>query len=244
MSLTYGPSISTNGLVLCLDAANKKSYSGSGSTWNDVSGQGNTGTLQASPTYNQSNSGYFTLNGSTQYISIGSQSIVGSGSSPFTGELWWYNTRTLANGSYVMPVRVKQDSEFFLSLYNPSGTYNLFGVFRGYTQWGTPVTASDFINKWVCIHFGYTGGDKNTAGSYRVWVNGLQIATGTSNFGAAGGAGSNCNLIGADGNSGCNTFFTDGFINGNVAVYKLYNRLLTDTEILQNFNALRGRYGI
>lgn len=238
------PSTVTSGLVLSLDAGNTASYPGSGTTWTDLSGNSNNGTLTNGPTFSQNNNGYFTLNGSTQYISIGSQSIVGAGSSPFTGELWWYNTRTLANGSYVMPVRVKQDSEFFLALYSPSGTYNLYGVFRGSTQWGTPVTNSDFINKWNCIHFGYTGGSKNTASSYKVWVNGVQIATGTNNYGAAGGTGSNCNLIGADGNSGCNTFFTDGFISGNVSVYRLYNRLLTDTEILQNFNAIRGRYGV
>ena len=67
MGLGHSPSVVTSGLVLALDAGNTKSYPGSGATWTDLSGNGNTGTLQNSPTYSSANSGYFTLNGSTQY---------------------------------------------------------------------------------------------------------------------------------------------------------------------------------
>ena len=63
MSISYNPRVITDGLVLCLDAGNTKSYPGSGSTWYDLSGNGNDHTLIGSPGYS---SGIFTLNGSTQ----------------------------------------------------------------------------------------------------------------------------------------------------------------------------------
>lgn len=241
MALLHSPRISTSGLVLCLDSGNTKSYPGTGTAWTDLSGLGNNGTLTG-PTFTATNGGYLNFDATDDYISIGSQNIVGTGTSAFTGELWFYNTRTLGTGAYTMLARVKQDTEFFIVLYNPSGTYNLYSSFRNHTQWGTPVTANDFINTWICLHFVYTGGDKSTAASFKTYVNGSQIATGTNNFGTAGGAGSNCNILGADGNSGCNV--TTGYHGGRIVTYKLYNRELSADEIKGNFNALRGRFGI
>ena len=67
------------------------------------------------------------------------------------------------------------------------------------------------------------------------------MPTGTNNLGGAGGV-PNCNLLGADGSSGCNA--TGGFYQGNISAYKVYNRALSAAEVSQNFNALRYRYGI
>ena len=213
----------------------------SGTTWTDISGNGNTGTLTNGPTYNGANYGSIAFDGGDDYISIGSQSLVGSGTSPFSVELWFYNTKNWTSGQYSMPIRVKQDSEFFVSLYNPSGTLNVYATFRGYNQWGIPVTQSTYVNTWICLSVVYNGGDKNTAASFITYVNGVQLASGTNNFGAAGGV-SNCNLLGADGTSGCNAALN--FYQGNISAYKVYNRALSAAEISQNFNALKWRYGI
>jgi hypothetical protein len=237
-------SIVTSGLVLNLDASNASSYAGSGTSWFDLSGNGNNGTLTNGPTFNSANGGSIVFDGTNDYISIGSQNIVGTGTSAFTGELWWYINKTLASGEYIMPIRIKQDSEFFIALYNPSGTYNLYGTFRGYAQYGIPVTNSDYINKWICMQFVYTGGNKNTASSYKFYINGAQIAVGSNSFGAAGGEGANCNIIGADGNSGCNTFFTSGVMKGNIASYRLYTGELTAAQLLQNYNATKTKFGL
>jgi hypothetical protein len=237
-------SIVTSGLVLNLDASNASSYAGSGTSWFDLSGNGNNGTLTNGPTFNSANGGSIVFDGTNDYISIGSQNIVGTGTSAFTGELWWYINKTLASGEYIMPIRIKQDSEFFIALYNPSGTYNLYGTFRGYAQYGIPVTNSDYINKWICMQFVYTGGNKNTASSYKFYINGAQIAVGSNSFGAAGGEGANCNIIGADGNSGCNTFFTSGVMKGNIASYRLYTGELTASQLLQNYNANKTKFGL
>lgn len=229
-----------SGLVLSLDAADSGSYTANSNTWFDISDANNNGTLINGPTFSSANGGSLVFDATNDHISIGSQNIVGTGNAPFTVEMWFNNNRTYASGAYTMLCRVKQDSEFFTVIYNPSGTYNVYSTFRGFTQFGTPVTNSDFINKWICLHAVYTGGNKNSASSYKTYINGTLIATGTNNFGTAGGTGSNCNIIGADGSSGCNV--TGGYHGGNFSVYRLYNRELTSTEVTQNFNAIRNRY--
>jgi len=67
MALAHSPRIVTDGLVLCLDAGNSKSYSGSGTTWNDISGNGNNGTLVNGVIFN---GGLFDFDGVDDYISI------------------------------------------------------------------------------------------------------------------------------------------------------------------------------
>ena len=238
----YGPRIVSSGLVLCLDAANKRSYPGTGTTWTDLSGNSNNGTLINGPTFNAGNQGSIALDGVDDYISIGSQNIVGTGTSPFSVELCIYNTKNWGVGEYTLPFRVKQDSEVFAALYNPSGTLLNYTTFRGYTQWGTPVTQANFVNKWIFLNYVYNGGDKSTASSYVSYLNGVQLPTATVNLGIAGGLSANCNIIGADGDNGCNST-NSGLLQGKISLYKLYNRVLSAGEVLQNYNATKGRFG-
>ena len=69
MSLTVYQPIVTDGLVICLDAANTKSYPGSGTTWTDTIG-GNVGTLTNGPTFNSANAGYIAFDGTDDYLSL------------------------------------------------------------------------------------------------------------------------------------------------------------------------------
>ena len=68
MGLAHSPSLVMNGLVLALDAANPKSYPGSGTTWTDLSGRGNTGTLTNGPTYSSANGGSLVFDGTNDYV--------------------------------------------------------------------------------------------------------------------------------------------------------------------------------
>jgi hypothetical protein len=68
MGLSHSPSIITQNLVLCLDAANPKSYPGSGTTWTDLSGNGNTGTLVNGVGYNSGNLGSLSFDGVNDYV--------------------------------------------------------------------------------------------------------------------------------------------------------------------------------
>ena len=90
MALAHSPRIVTDGLALCLDAGNTKSYSGSGTTWNDLSGNGNTGTLTNGPTYSSDNGGSIFFDGTNDYVSL-----VDNLGDPqqFTIEFWAYPTQ-------------------------------------------------------------------------------------------------------------------------------------------------------
>ena len=67
MGLSHSPSLVMNGLVLCLDAGNSKSYPGTGTTWTDLSGNGNNGTLTNGPTYSSANGGSLVFDGTNDY---------------------------------------------------------------------------------------------------------------------------------------------------------------------------------
>ena len=75
MAFNYSPKISTDGLVLCLDAANTKSYSGSGTVWSDLSRGGNNGTLTNGPTFNSGNGGSIVFDGVNDYVDCGVSNI-------------------------------------------------------------------------------------------------------------------------------------------------------------------------
>ena len=87
-------------LLVCLDASDKKSYSGSGSTWTDLSGNGNNATLYNSPTYTQPLAGKsvgITIDGVDQYVK--NTSLTG-GDTDFSIEIWVYHNGTDQNASY------------------------------------------------------------------------------------------------------------------------------------------------
>ena len=68
MTIGYGPTVVTDGLVLALDAADRNSYPGSGTTWTDLSGNGNNGTLDNSVTYTSNNGGGLSFDGTDEIV--------------------------------------------------------------------------------------------------------------------------------------------------------------------------------
>lgn len=75
MAISYNPRIVTEGLVFCLDAGNGKSYPGSGTTWTDLTGRGNSGTLTNGPTYSSANGESIVFDGINDYVNVGTPSI-------------------------------------------------------------------------------------------------------------------------------------------------------------------------
>ena len=71
MATLYSPKIVTDGLVLCLDAGNNKSYPSSGTAWNDLSGNNNNGTLTNGPTFTGSFGGSIVFDGTNDYVDLG-----------------------------------------------------------------------------------------------------------------------------------------------------------------------------
>ena len=86
MAEIHGPKIVRDGLVLALDAADRNSYISGSTTWTDLSGNGNTGTLTNGPTYSSANGGSLVFDGSNDYVDI--PYLLLSGSQDFTVNIW------------------------------------------------------------------------------------------------------------------------------------------------------------
>jgi hypothetical protein len=237
MSVYSGPEISNDGLVLCLDAANPKSYAGSGTTWTDVSGNGRNFTWVSAPTY--------TSNSSLSYFSTLGNRCQGPASNSFGID----NT-----SGYTIFLIMKQNALVATSafkFYSSGSGAAARGIF-------THCTWSDDI-----VYFdqggGATAGSQRTAvasgGSqtWNIWTfrrftgsstrsiskNGTTLNTNTA-------AAADINLsstlmdLGSSDEFGGNSSTWNAQLNS----FIVYNRGLSDIEIQQNFNALRGRFNI
>ena len=92
MATKYSPKTVTNGLVLSLDAANTKSYPKSGTTWTDLSGNSNNGTLTNGPTFSAVNGGCIVFDGVDDYVDVSDASTLNSNTQTIN---IWYNATTL-----------------------------------------------------------------------------------------------------------------------------------------------------
>jgi hypothetical protein len=224
MGTNYNPQIVTSGLVLALDAANPKSYPGSGNTWIDLSGLNNTGTLTNGPTYIASNN-VILFNGTNNYVSGAN-----SASTDLTGDMSceiWFKLNAVA-GDWVRPFGKGDVSNRTYGLwYNtPSGAF-LYQRY-GSTNFGAQFNTLPVIGQWYQM-FG-----TSTGSNHILYINGVNVATAT----AAGPWSSSTEGY----RVAAATFHT--FHNGPIASVRLYNRGLSATEVQQNFNATRGRFDI
>jgi hypothetical protein len=216
MSFSHSPKIVTNGLVLALDAADQNSYPGSGTTWNDMSGNGNNGTLTSGPTYSTDSGGSIVFNGSTNYVSLGNPTSLNILN--FTIGIW-VKANTITN--YQNPI-FKGDST--------QGQYGL--IINSSGNWQIqPGSAfiTDPITTGTWNYFVGTYDGTNTT-AYRNAIQKAQSTIAQTNHGTLV-------TIGAD---TVNNRYFNGYI-GNV---QIYNRALLSTEILQNYNAVKSRFGL
>ncbi|MFH1642807.1 MAG: LamG-like jellyroll fold domain-containing protein, partial [Nanoarchaeota archaeon] len=178
------------------------------------------------------------FDGSNDYIGLGTSNIIHPGNSAFTASMWFYPTESMSDGDWYFLIRLKQTTQFFFSFYKKTGTSGEIGsVFRGSTQWYTPYDLSSLLNRWNYVVVSYNGGDKSTAASYSVYINGIAIGTGSDNLGAAGGS-CNDNAIGSDADASCVSNL--GQYTGKIDEVRIWNRSLSATEInllyLSNLN--------
>ena len=226
--LAHSPRIVTDGLVLCLDAGNTKSYPGSGTTWTDLSGNGNNGTLTNGVGYNSGNLGSLSFDGINDYVNLGN--ILNIGTGQFSIECI-ARVSSLSTGNYskVASKGVYNVNGWRLQMgKNPSNVYNLIFEYDPTSA----ITILSPIQTDTWYHFLVCRDGNNLMSTY---ANGVlkNTATVTSNLTNA-----SYNYIIGNNGSASET------LNGNVACYRHYNRALTASEIQQNFNALRGRFGI
>ena len=235
MGLSHSPNIVTDGLVLCLDAANPRSYPGSGNSWLDLSGNGNNGTLTNGPTYSSANGGSLVFDGSNDYVDVIETTNTFSGS--FSVSLWYY--AKIDTGGYRIFFETngyRVSSGAGLAMYQ----YNNF-----WSIWGRPTTngsntnmintsaGSLGLNVWKNITLTR---DINT-GSLVLYLNGVSSGSYSGNtayyyelnttrkYNIGGGR-------------------TQYFSNSNISQVSIYNRALTPQEIRKNYLATKSRFGL
>ena len=220
MATKYSPKIVTNGMVLYLDASNTRSYPGSGTTWNDLSGNGNNGTLTNGPTFSTANMGSIVFDGTNDYV-IASNSLLSHGTSDWTYSTWlkFNGTPSLGtifeNGYWNNSLLVRFETSV-ITIYSMS------------TYWGN-FTLSPTLGLWYKLDFFRNG---NTLYFY---LNG-KLSQSIS-FTADIQPTSNI-LIGSSQHAANQCF------NGNISQFLIYNRALSATEVLQNYNATKSRFGL
>jgi hypothetical protein len=223
MGVYAGPEINESGLVLSLDAGNPKSYPGSGTTWTDLSGRGNTGTLTNGPTYSSANGGSIVFDGTNDYSPIATSGF-SFGSSAGTLSAWAKATAaTVNNGNWIITYG---NSE--INQNRALGVYNQVYTFSGY-GFGTEVSAAGFqTNTWFNIVGVYNGTNAS------MYINGVLVSGPTAKT---------WNTVASNAQIGRQTNGSE-YWNGNIGQVSVYNRALSAAEVSQNFNALRGRYGV
>ena len=224
MATHYNVKSVTDGLVLALDAANPKSYPGSGTTWSDLSGLGNNGTLVNSPTFNSSNGGYLVFNGANQYGTISNNTTPGTGN--FAVSVWVYKTELTAN-RYIWDFGSNGGT-----LTSGGGTGGRFVYYNPTIGIGSVLYTSGpvhNINTWYNIVISRISGTTSFYSNSSLIVS----AADSGNIGSWG----TTLTIGNYGGGGA--FYHQGRIS-NLLVYK--NKGLSASEISQNYNALKSRY--
>ena len=219
--------IVTSGLLLNLDAGNPASYPGTGATWTDLSGNSNNATLYNSPTYSSSNGGtlYFN-NASSQYGVVVNNGTLNSWTAQTIGV--WCTLSTIS-GNYIRLIEKGSNTEWAMVINFPA-TPNKISIQMGGTG-NNIITSTMTINNSGYYYFALTISSTYYCTFYvNGVVNGQAQAvapaakTGIVNIGQYGGGGY--------------------YWNGNIPQVQVYNRSLNSTEILQNYNASKSRYGL
>ena len=219
MAFGNGPRVVTDGLVLALDASDRNSYPGSGTTWNDISGNGWNGTFQNGPTFNSSNIGSISFDGTNDRVSTLFKP------SGYRSYFIWvkYNIITGLPAGYSLTGTQEVNAYNYIGISNGGYFYYYFGT-NGQEVTGTILNA----NIWY-----YQGLTLSSDGNARAYLNGSLVSTLASGVG---------NTATAEFSVGC--INQNHWINGNIASVIQYNRALSASEILQNYNAQKSRFGL
>lgn len=235
-----GPSIIKDGLLIYLDGISKNSFpvNQSSSVWRDISGNGNNGTLVSVPTLTRDSIGFYSFNGTSQYVNCGNSTSLQITEGTISA---WIKIPTTGNTS-------------FKGIVTKQNAWGLFAVDRVLCafDWGnylntTPLNIANGIrstgvdlgtNNWTNVTMTFTqtigtilpGPPQNNV---NIYVNGSNVLTTTTlhkdhtapiQFAGA-------NYIGQ-------------YLNGSISQGLVYNKVLTAVEVLQNYNETKSRFGL
>jgi hypothetical protein len=217
----------TNGLVLHLEAGNLASYPGTGTIWTDLSPSANHGTILNGVTYNAANGGYFNFNALNQYITL-DPSKLPTGTSDRTIIAFVRTPTSISGIQHVIHYgSTNTNQAFALSLSD--------GRLNTHTWAAYPSSGGAAVNPSTnyCFAVTYT----NSGNLHNFWVNGVQQGSGVAN---AINTGTSIARIGMRILDGAEPWGP----NGQIYQILIYNRALSNSEILEIYNTHRAKYGL
>lgn len=229
--MQYGPKIVTDSLVLALDAADNNSYSGSGTTWYDLTANNNNFTLTNTPTHSTTNKGYFDFDGTDQYALMTNSTQLASLTTNFTAEA--FIKFDSSGGQYAIFSKGSSFVQGWVLYVRQGPQFSFIGYDSNNASTTTYTTASGGISTGTWYHVVYTYDQT----SVKAYINGvLQFSTSlTVTF---RNTDSTC-YVGYNGGIG-----TPRYWDGNIALVRIYSKALSSTEVLQNYNATKSRYNL
>jgi len=233
---TFNKSIVTDGLVLHLDAGNKNSYGGSGTTWTDLSGNNYNATLNNSVGFTTTSGGMLTFNGSNQTATVNVNSFIRNNSS-YTFSTFFYLTTADGGGApfCLMTTPNSGDTNHgFWQHLNLEGIWywraeSNAGEFGGNAEGTSGFSSSTYYHLTVVI----------TTNSLKFYRNGNLISIISTTF--------SWSNIRSDNNAVLfiGKGYEDGYyMAGNVGNFLMYNRALNSAEILANYYGQKSRFGL
>ena len=216
-----GPLVVGDGLVGCWDAAAQRSYPGSGTLWKDISGQGNDATANNSPVFVNQNGGYWNFAGTNQYFS--------------------YDLYSGFDNAYMQSIDVSVEVWVRIGNYSTCcGAYWAFGaaqfelapqssttnVYVVSNPWG-PVSGGTNLDQWYCYTVTHAVGT-----TFKIYVDGVLNSSHTLS--------ANTQFTTGVGAFGTNN--NGSYLEGDIAVVRMYNRALTASEIKQNYDSTKVRF--
>lgn len=221
MAVSYSPRVITESLILCLDAGNKYSYPGSGTIWTDLAGS-NDGTLINGPSFSNANGGSIVFDGSNDHI-LGTLPLI-----PFNSSVTIEAVIRLNNTSSTKNIISQGQSAVSFSCGMVIvGTELRFRNSSNDHSLSSPQVL--LANQWYHLVLSTTA--SGTTGYINAVSSGTTVQKVTSNSVA-------------DYAIGKRPGATSEFMNGNIAKISIYSKALSQDEIIQNYNALKGRFGL
>lgn len=227
MAIAYNPKTVTDGLVLYLDTANKKSYPGTGTTWSDLSPTGVNCTTNG-PTFTSANNGSFLFDNLNDIATVSHTSahLVNNGTMIFWAKPLSDGTANVcrfankgndAVGTGGYNIAINTDRLLLRinggNLQGSLDMLNYYGMWRQYTfTWSSSGnTGAIYINNTLDVS-GSLGATVSMTTTNPLYIGNISDLSRT--------------------------------FDGNISIVQLYNRVLSQDEIAQNYNAIRGRYGV
>ena len=227
MGTSYNSNIVTDGLVLCLDAANPRSYPLSGNTWYDLSGNSHHGTLVNGVGFD-ANNGTLTFDGTNDKVTFATSSKFDFGTGNFTIQVWYnvqyhttYHHFWTFGDQYHLAFKMTRPDSGLTTIYVAAGS-------NGPSSYGA-INSQATLNTWQMATLVRNGDnpsiyiDADNKGTKTGWLN--ADVDGSTNAGTTGWG------------------WASEYTKGNISQIKIYNKALSAEEVRRNYNATRGRYG-